>query len=145
MTVMKSYVEVAMASLYRRRGTELEFLIIRRVPEDGGFWQPVTGTMEPGESSLETAIREIAEETGITELLHISEHIHQNEWESDDHSGRDFVHAVEVPLHAKVILSHEHDDHKWLSLEEAVMRLKFNGNKESLRRVHEYAVHSVQN
>jgi lipoyl(octanoyl) transferase len=39
-------------------------LLLKRAPERGGFWQPVTGRMEPGESPLETARRELREETG---------------------------------------------------------------------------------
>jgi lipoyl(octanoyl) transferase len=39
-------------------------LLLRRAPERGGFWQPVTGRIEPGESPLEAARRELREETG---------------------------------------------------------------------------------
>lgn len=30
-----------------------------------GFWQSVTGSLEPGETPLQAAVREVAEETGI--------------------------------------------------------------------------------
>jgi lipoyl(octanoyl) transferase len=39
-------------------------LLLKRAPERGGFWQPVTGRMEPGEASIEAARRELREETG---------------------------------------------------------------------------------
>jgi lipoyl(octanoyl) transferase len=39
-------------------------LLLRRAPERGGFWQPVTGRIDPGESPLEAARRELREETG---------------------------------------------------------------------------------
>jgi lipoyl(octanoyl) transferase len=39
-------------------------LLLKRAPERGGFWQPVTGRMEPGETPAETARRELREETG---------------------------------------------------------------------------------
>jgi lipoyl(octanoyl) transferase len=41
-----------------------QVLLLRRSPERGGFWQPVTGRMEPGEGAVETARRELREETG---------------------------------------------------------------------------------
>jgi lipoyl(octanoyl) transferase len=39
-------------------------LMLRRSPERGGFWQPVTGRIEPGESPEAAARRELFEETG---------------------------------------------------------------------------------
>jgi lipoyl(octanoyl) transferase len=39
-------------------------LLLKRAPERGGFWQPVTGRMDPGEAPIETARRELREETG---------------------------------------------------------------------------------
>lgn len=42
----------------------LEILLLERVTP-AGFWQSVTGSLEAGESPLEAALREVAEETGI--------------------------------------------------------------------------------
>ncbi|MBL8519995.1 MAG: dihydroneopterin triphosphate diphosphatase [Betaproteobacteria bacterium] len=42
----------------------LEVLLIERASH-AGYWQSVTGSQEPGESLLETALRETLEETGI--------------------------------------------------------------------------------
>ncbi|MGB8929690.1 MAG: lipoyl(octanoyl) transferase LipB [Anaeromyxobacteraceae bacterium] len=39
-------------------------LLLRRSPERGGFWQPVTGRIEPGEEPRAAARRELGEETG---------------------------------------------------------------------------------
>jgi lipoyl(octanoyl) transferase len=39
-------------------------LLLRRSPARGGFWQPVTGRIEPGEGPQEAARRELGEETG---------------------------------------------------------------------------------
>jgi dihydroneopterin triphosphate diphosphatase len=43
---------------------EHEVLLVERT-DHRGFWQSVTGSQEAGESLLETAIREVEEETGI--------------------------------------------------------------------------------
>ncbi len=41
------------------------YLLLRRVADHGGFWQFVTGSVEEGETHLQTAVREVSEETGI--------------------------------------------------------------------------------
>ncbi|MFP5262898.1 MAG: dihydroneopterin triphosphate diphosphatase [Blastocatellia bacterium] len=43
----------------------VEYLLLRRVASHGGFWQPVTGSLEEGETHSEAAAREVLEETGI--------------------------------------------------------------------------------
>ena len=43
---------------------DLRVLLIERA-DAPGFWQSVTGSQEPGETLLETASRELREETGI--------------------------------------------------------------------------------
>ena len=44
---------------------QLEFLLLERARHPG-LWQSVTGSQEAGETLLQTAMREVAEETGIT-------------------------------------------------------------------------------
>ena len=40
-------------------------LLLQRTEARGGFWQPVTGRVEPGESPTQAAQRELREETGV--------------------------------------------------------------------------------
>ncbi|MEK6299521.1 MAG: dihydroneopterin triphosphate diphosphatase [Acidobacteriota bacterium] len=42
-----------------------EFLLLRRLESHGGFWQPVTGSLEGAETHVDAAVREVREETGI--------------------------------------------------------------------------------
>ncbi|OBG03821.1 NUDIX hydrolase [Mycolicibacter sinensis] len=41
-----------------------EVLLIERA--DNGIWAPVTGIVDPGEEPADAAVREVAEETGVT-------------------------------------------------------------------------------
>ncbi len=56
--------------LYRKTASNIEFLLMRRLPKGGGFWQDVTGAPKQGESLQHAAEREIKEETGYTTLAH---------------------------------------------------------------------------
>jgi dATP pyrophosphohydrolase len=47
----------------------LDVLLIERADRPG-YWQSVTGSQDPGETLLQTAIREVREETGIDATRH---------------------------------------------------------------------------
>ncbi len=47
----------------------LDVLLLERADRPG-FWQSVTGSQDPGETLRETAIREVAEETGLDAASH---------------------------------------------------------------------------
>ena len=47
----------------------LDVLLLERA-DFPGHWQSVTGSQEPGEALADTAVRELAEETGIDARLH---------------------------------------------------------------------------
>ena len=111
-------------------------LLLRRRPERGAFWQILTGRIEPGESPLQTAAREIHEETGFSPRL-------------DEIRDLDYVHSFalgdrlpplvvrETAYTARVAgeprLSDEHDDHRWCTAEEALRLLPFAGLRRAVR------------
>ena len=63
------------------------YLLLKRQPHRGGFWQPVTGGVEEGEDLKETALRELNEETGITEVLEVISDLHYFEFEANGGHG----------------------------------------------------------
>ena len=52
--------------VWRDRGGTPELLVLERTEDRGGFSQPVTGRVEPGETPRQAAAREVAEETGLS-------------------------------------------------------------------------------
>ena len=125
---------VVQGVVYRWQGTELEFLVVKRVPEDGGFWQAITGTMEDGEDMVQTLCRELMEEAGISQTLHMSDCLETFVWhnEAKGVEGEDNVFAVEVASDEQVVLdANEHTEFKWLALDDAIELLKYDGNKRS--------------
>lgn len=92
------------------------FLVIRRGPQvpRAGYWMPVSGRVEPGETQPEALVREVREEVGLTA------HPLGKVWESDTDDGSFRLHwwsaAVEpgepVPDTAEV------SDVRWVSAAE---------------------------
>ena len=54
--------------LVRAQDDDWEYLLLRRVPRIGGFWQGVTGAPEVGETLIQGAEREVHEETGFSSV-----------------------------------------------------------------------------
>jgi 8-oxo-dGTP pyrophosphatase MutT (NUDIX family) len=50
--------------LFKPAPSGFRYLMLRRPPGRGGFWQSVTGAPLAGETDIEAAIREVHEETG---------------------------------------------------------------------------------
>ena len=43
------------AILYRKTNTEIQYLLLKRISDTGGFWQPITGGIEKGETKTQPA------------------------------------------------------------------------------------------
>lgn len=111
------------AVIFRRRDKKLEFLVLHRTKERGGFWQNLTGGVEKGETPTLALKREIEEETGIakSKIKRIVKDIYCFEWFSDrlNQKIKEYVFAVEIDPRAEIKLSEEHDNYKWCEAEEA--------------------------
>jgi lipoyl(octanoyl) transferase len=115
------------ATLQRDDG---QVLLMQRTPERGGFWQILTGRVEPGENPLATAAREIYEETGYSsELREIRELRYAHSFALGDRIPPFFVHetAFAVKVSGEPRLSGEHVAYQWVTPEEAMQLLPFAG------------------
>jgi dATP pyrophosphohydrolase len=116
---MKAVTETVSAFVHRRRGGFQEFLLLRRRPEGGGFWQSVSGKILEGEKATEAAIREVREETGL-EVVRLRPMDFVNSFYD---ARRDAIFlepcfAAEVGV-GDVQLSREHDQARWEPFEKA--------------------------
>ena len=129
--------QIVQGIVFRCLNKEVEFLVVKRVPEDGGFWQAITGTIENNELAQDTLKRELAEEAGIKGTLYISDKLEEYFWEKPDQiKGRDQIFAVEVSHNCEVKLDpKEHTEFRWLPVDDAVKLLKYECNKQSMELV----------
>ena len=103
-----------------------------------GHWDFVKGNIEKGEKLHETVIREIREETGITDV----EFVDGFEDKIEYHYQRDgdLVHKEVVFFLAKtkttdVKISHEHLGFLWLSFDEVLKKLTYKNAKNIMEKI----------
>jgi lipoyl(octanoyl) transferase len=120
----------------RRSGRGPEVLLLRRTPERGGFWQPVTGRRLEGESGAAAAARELSEETGAELLVRTLRYRHAFALGESVPPvvAEEEAFAVEWPEGLRVRLGPEHDASEWVLPEVAVERLPYPGLRRAMRR-----------
>lgn len=118
---------------YCKKDDSFKFLLVKRIPEDGGFWQPITGTLESNESLIDCIYREFEEEINIgrDKIVGITEMFYQFIWDKKDVRISEYVFGVELSDVFDINLGDEHDDYKWCSFEEVLGFLEKENNKKA--------------
>jgi len=119
--------------------TDTLFLLIQH---QAGHWGFPKGHANPGESALETAKRELEEETGIRdcEVLEEPSFVEHYSFVKEGEPIEKtvtyflaFVNSMEVQLQAEEI-----QNSAWICFEEAVKLITFDANRQVLREVKAY-------
>ena len=107
-------------AIYARRGAELLVILHRRL----GTWLPVGGELEPGETPLEAAVRELREETGLAGRFQVLAGAADGEppgylgYEEHQAGSKglhmNFVFVAEVPADAAVVPNAEFGEFRWI-------------------------------
>jgi lipoyl(octanoyl) transferase len=122
-------------------GADGQVLLLRRTPDRGGFWQQVTGRIEPGEEAAAAAQRELREETGADLPVTALGYVHgfaltpslAGRVGPGLRTGRETAFVARLPGGFEPRLSEEHCEWGWFTPEEAEARLPWAGLRRAVR------------
>jgi len=134
--------ESVLVMVYDQKG---QVLVMQR-KDDPDFWQSVTGTIEENELPLETAIRELQEETGIDVLVSGFDMVDtrvtnqfeirpqwRHKYPPGEFSNTEYVFSVCVDSQLPIVLT-EHTQYCWIGAEEARQKVWSQSNKDAIAR-----------
>lgn len=120
------------AILYRRQNKTITFLLLHYY---GGHWDFPKGNKEEGETDLDTALREIKEETGITDVTIVDNFKKQIFYKFKRNNrliSKKVIYFLAETNSSNVRLSNEHLNFIWAQYEEAFRIITYPTSKEIL-------------
>lgn len=126
------------AVVFLKNETSTKYLLLNY---EAGHWDFVKGNVEPNESEKETVIRELKEETSITDAQFI---------DGFKETIAYFYRRQGLTVHKEVVfflieshtenveLSFEHVGYTWLDYQPAMEKLTFKNAKDVLRKAHDF-------
>jgi 8-oxo-dGTP pyrophosphatase MutT (NUDIX family) len=119
-------------------GEDFRVLLLRRAQgvRCTGAWEAVHGRIEPAEAAEDAAVREIAEETGLSVRRLYSITTNPFYVVKSRTVQVAVVFCAFVDSQARVVLSDEHDACEWMSLDAAVDRVAWPRSRQALRDIH---------
>jgi bis(5'-nucleosidyl)-tetraphosphatase len=118
------------------KDSEVKYLLLHY---EAGHWDFVKGNVEPNETEQETVIRELREETGITDAKFIEAFKEKIDY---------FYRRQGTTIHKEVIfylmetntetvkISYEHVGYIWLNYQQAMEKLTFKNARDVLQKAH---------
>ena len=126
------------AVIYLKKDEQTKYLLLNY---SAGHWDFVKGNVESGESEKETVLRELKEETAITDATFIKD-FRENIIYFYRRQGltvhKEVVFFIIETHTEKVELSFEHVGYIWLDYKHAMEKLTFKNAKDVLQKVHEF-------
>jgi len=138
-----SFHEKSCGAVVFRKNGEVQFLLLHY---EAGHWDYVKGQVEPHESERDTVMRELKEETGITNARFIDgfrEEISYFYRRDGKTVHKEVIFFLVETKDSTVKLSYEHVGYEWLNHEKAMARLTFSNAKNVLEKANEHLKHNA--
>lgn len=142
------------AIIFRRDSGSIYYLLLHYAPAEPGKrgqWGFAKGHIEEGETEVQTAKREVAEETGIKDLKIIPGFKKLEKYFFKRSYGLEGEARKKAPWIFKLVafflaetkikeikVSHEHLGFLWLPIDEAIKKTTFKNSKKLLKEAHDY-------
>lgn len=119
-------------------------LLLHRRPERGNYWQPITGSIEDGESPVAAARRELREETGhdgeVVDLALAQSFMIESQYLESRYDApiiaSEIGYSAMLDSHAPIrIDAEEHDTWGWFTFSDAYERIRWSDDREALERL----------
>ncbi|VDM07234.1 unnamed protein product [Wuchereria bancrofti] len=149
--MMADIVRAAGMLVYRYKADRIEYLLLQ-ASYPPHHWSPPKGHIDPGEDEWSAALRETCEEAGITannldvhmDFVEVLNYVVKK---SDRH-GEEINKQKTVKYwlarlknDEEIRLSDEHQDVRWLSVDEASMLAQYKEMQDLIRKAEEYLIH----
>lgn len=141
---MRKPIQILVFPYRKCKKSEYEFCVFYR--KKMNIWQGIAGGVEDNENPLQTAIREVFEETGInnckfnqlsaTSTIPVVNITGEYTWGDNVYVVNEYSFGVDA-TDQEINLSNEHKEYKWVNYEDAMKLLSFDSNKTALWELNE--------
>lgn len=136
--------------IYSQTAKSRDYLLLKRLPSHGGFWQTCTGSLELGETHKAAAVREVFEETGVAcreedllelQLTNVFEIAPpwRAKFAPDVTHNEEVCFALRVEKREVQLDVTEHDDYDWVDYSNALQMLYWDSSKKAVMKTQELA------
>ncbi len=126
------------AVIFTKKDESTKYLLLNYA---AGHWDFVKGNVEPNENERQTVVRELQEETSITNAQFIEDfrepivYFYRRQGST---VHKEVVFFVMEAYTDKVQLSFEHIGYAWLDYQHAMEKLTFKNSKDVLQKAHDF-------
>lgn len=143
---------------YRIKNGAPEYLLLKRIPEKGGFWLTISGGYEETDTSLvDTCYREMKEEVDIGkgDVLNVNEVVYMYQFSefiknkqtsnyknlaSENIVLTVYVYGFQIKEDVEPKLLEEHTEYRWCNIQEGLDLLNFKDTEDCLQALHDTLV-----
>ena len=141
--IISNYIEL---HICHKTANGHEYLLLKRSDKNRiypGIWQMITGGIEPGEATKEAVLRELQEETGITNAkIFVVPRVNTFYLSAIDKVCLCPV-FIAITENKNIQISDEHSEYKWVSVTDAKELIHWQNQVESLDVIERFMKNEV--